>query len=187
MKIIVGLGNPGLKYKKTRHNAGFMAVDLLAKKQRARFKTNKDLASKIALTVIGDEVVAIVKPQTYMNNSGYAVSAVMDYYDADISDIIVIYDDVDIPLGSLRIRKKGSGGTHNGMRNILEYLNDEKFMRIRIGIGKTPPYKTIVDHVLGKFLKDEKEAVAKGTQKAADAAFCIIAESAEAAQSKYNG
>jgi len=122
-----------------------------------------------------------------MNNSGYAVSACMDYYDADISDITVIYDDVDLPVGNLRIRKKGSGGTHNGMRNILEYLENDKFTRIRIGIGKTPPYKTIVDHVLGKFLKEEKDSIEKGVKNAACAAAMIIEEGADKAQSVYNG
>lgn len=186
MKFIFGLGNPGMKYKKTRHNAGFMAADIIAKKLGARFKNFSRLSSKIAIADFGGETVAIVKPQTYMNNSGYAVSAVLDYYNADKSDIIVIYDDVDIAVGCIRIRKKGSAGTHNGMRNIVEYLDDNNFIRVRIGIGKTPPYKTITDHVLGKFLAGEMQEITKGIDSAAKAALCIIEEGTEKAQSKFN-
>ena len=187
MKFIFGPGNPGMKYSKTRHNIGFMALDCLAKTYGVRFKSAPKLSSKIALTVIGDETAVLVKPTTYMNNSGYAVSAVLDYYGGSADDIVVIYDDVDIPQGSLRIRKKGSAGTHNGMRNIIEYLETEDFTRIRVGIGKAKEYLTLKDHVLSKFPKDDIPVMEEAVKKAAKAAVCILEEGPEKAQSEYNG
>ena len=187
MKFIFGLGNPGMKYSKTRHNMGFMALDRLAKSFGVRFKSAPKLSAKIALTVIGDETAVLVKPTTYMNNSGYAVSAVLDYYGGGADDIIVIYDDVDLAQGSLRIRKKGSAGTHNGMRNIIEYLETEDFIRIRVGIGKAKEYLTLKDHVLGKVPKDDQPLVSEAVERAARAAACILEEGLEKAQSEYNG
>ena len=187
MKFIFGLGNPGMKYSKTRHNTGFMALDIIAKKCGVRFKNASKLSARMALTVIGSDTVALVKPTTYMNNSGYAVSAVLDYYGGSADDIIVIYDDVDLPAGSLRIRKKGSAGTHNGMRNIIEYLETEDFTRVRVGIGKAAEYLTLKDHVLGKFSKSEADIMSESIEKAAEAAVCVIEEGIEKAQSSYNG
>ena len=187
MKYIFCLGNPGLKYRKTRHNAGFMAADYLAGRFRVRFRNNSKLSAAIAECLISGEKTFIVKPQTYMNNSGYAVSAVLDYYGGSEKDIIVIYDDIDIQVGSIRVRAKGSAGTHNGMRNIIEYLETENFARVRIGIGSAPGYKTLVDHVLGKFLPEEQPGIEKSVTAAGDAAVCILEKGVEQAQAEFNG
>ena len=155
--IIVGLGNPGIKYEKTRHNVGFMFVDVVAKANSATFKLDKNLEAMVAEIYIKNEKHILVKPITYMNNSGNAVYKVLNYYKKenkiDVNDLIVIYDDMDLPLGSLRIRKNGSSGGHNGMKSIISCINSTEFKRIRIGIGR--PENNQIDHVLGKFSKNE--------------------------------
>ncbi len=182
MYVVFGLGNPGLKYKNTRHNAGFQVVDVLCKRHGIKLKTTK-FDAQAGQGMIGTQKVMLVKPTTYMNNSGYAVDGILNYYDVPPERAIVLYDDVDIAFGALRIREKGSAGTHNGMRSILSYLKTGDFPRIRIGIGKANI--SMVGHVLGKF--DDKEAAQALFDRAADACECLIAEGVAAAQAKYNG
>ncbi len=144
MKIIVGLGNPGEKYKNSRHNAGFMCVDVLSAHPSLNpvggvldFRLEKKLKSKIADTVVSGEKIILIKPETFMNSSGIAISKVLAYYKAGIESLIVISDDADIPLGEVRIRLEGSSGGQKGLQNIIDILSNEKFIRLRIGIGES--------------------------------------------------
>ncbi|MGI6152658.1 MAG: aminoacyl-tRNA hydrolase [Christensenellaceae bacterium] len=182
MFFIFGLGNPGLKYKKTRHNAGFCVIDELADRHGIRLKSTK-MEALLGQGMIGGQKAMLVKPVTYMNNSGYAVSAVLDYYDAEASQMMVVYDDIDLPFGTLRIRERGSAGTHNGMRSIISYLKTEDFLRLRVGIGK--PNISLTGHVLGKFPKEKREEAREMFSRAADACECILAKGVQAAQELY--
>lgn len=158
MKLIVGLGNPGLRYQATRHNIGFMFVDEIASKLKIEFNLNKQLKSLIANTTINGEKIILIKPQTFMNLSGEAVLAVTNYYKIDVSDILIVYDDLDLPVGKIRIRKNGSSGGHKGMSNIIELMKTSEIKRIRIGIMNNSKIDT-VDYVLGKFSEDDKALI----------------------------
>lgn len=184
MFVIVGLGNPGLKYKNTRHNAGFRALDVLSKRHGIRMKATK-FDAQAGQGMIGDQKVMLVRPTTFMNNSGYAVDGILNYYNIELDRLIVMYDDIDIPFGTLRIREKGSAGTHNGMRSILGYTGSGDFPRIRIGIGK--PENNLIGHVLGKFEKDRRDDADAMFERAADACESIVTEGVLSAQAKFNG
>lgn len=158
MKLIVGLGNPGLRYQATRHNIGFMFVDEIASKLKIEFNLNKQLKSLIANTTFNGEKIILIKPQTFMNLSGEAVLAVTNYYKIDVSDILIVYDDLDLPVGKIRIRKNGSSGGHKGMSNIIELMKTSEIKRIRIGIMNNSKIDT-VDYVLGKFSEDDKALI----------------------------
>ena len=181
MYLVVGLGNPGSKYELTRHNTGFISIDKFCDKHGITCN-KEDFFSVYGTGMVAGEKVIVIKPQTYMNESGKAVRAVMDYKKIDIENVIVVYDDLDIDNGKLRIRPKGSAGHHNGMKSIIEHLGSDKFTRIRVGIGKNP--YDIVDYVLGKFSKEEFETLA--VDKAADAIKTIITDGVEKAQSLFN-
>lgn len=166
MKIIIGLGNIGAKYLNTRHNCGFLAIDALAeelvkKGAEVRFEEEKKLKSAIAKIIYKDETILLVKPLTFMNLSGEAVTAILSFYKAPLENLAVIYDDIDLPLGKVRIREKGSAGTHNGMRDILEKLGTENFQRIRIGIESrgesAPEQQDLHSFVLSNFTDEEKQ------------------------------
>jgi len=158
MKLIVGLGNPGLIYKNTRHNVGFMFVDEIASNLKLKFTLNKQLKSLITHTTINSEKIIIIKPQTFMNLSGEAVLAVANYFRIEVEDILVIYDDLDLPIGKIRIRENGTSGGHKGMKNIIELLKTAEIKRIRIGIMNESTIDPI-DYVLGKFTDDEAAAI----------------------------
>lgn len=148
MKLIVGLGNPGEKYQKTLHNAGFMALDFLADRLGLGPFTNK--YKGLFLTAKeGTRNFALLKPQTYMNLSGESVRAAMDFYKIEPSEVLVLSDDMDLPLGTLRYRKKGGHGGHNGLRNIIQHLGDQNFPRLKIGVGRPDGKKSVTSHVLG--------------------------------------
>lgn len=184
MYIIAGLGNPGKKYEYTKHNVGFLAIDILAGK--LGIKVNK-LKHK-ALTgegFIAGEKVLLVKPQTYMNLSGESLREVMSFYKAETDHLIVIYDDIDIGLGSIRIRKKGSAGTHNGMRSVIYQLNSEDFPRIRVGIGSENK-GDLVDYVISGFKGEDARIIEESITKAADAAYCIVEKGIDIAMGEYN-
>lgn len=184
MYIIAGLGNPGRKYENTRHNIGFIALDLLA--ERNDIKVNK-LKHKALVGEgrISGQKVLLVKPQTYMNLSGQSLREVMAYYKEDPQNLIVIYDDIDIPEGTIRIRKKGSAGTHNGMRSIVYDLASDQFLRIRIGMG-TERKSELKDFVLGGFSKEEKDLLEGAVKRAALAAERIVEKGIEKAMNEYN-
>lgn len=154
MKLIVGLGNIGEKYQLTRHNVGFMILDEYAKVYNLEFKYEKNLEANIAVTMIKGEKVIIAKPTTYVNLSGNAVSKIMSYYKIDLEDVLVIYDDIDLEVGKIRIRETNGHGGHNGIKDIINHLNTKDFKRIRVGIGldRSMP----LDHyVLGRFSKKD--------------------------------
>ena len=184
MVVIVGLGNPGLSYKKTRHNAGFQALDVLADRLGVRVKT-KGFSALYGEGRIGNERVILVKPQTYMNLSGDAVQQILHYYHLEADRLIVLYDDIDLPLGSLRIRANGSAGSHNGMRSIISCIHAENFARVRIGVGKDESL-LLRDFVLKRPSKEEQKVLDEVFQNAADAAALIAAGKLNEAQMKYN-
>ena len=154
--LVVGLGNPGEQYRYTRHNMGFLTADLLADTWRVRMNKHKHKAEYGEATVQGKRIV-LVKPQTYMNLSGEAVASLLRWYHVPLSQLIVIYDDIDLPLGRLRVRGNGSAGTHNGMRSVIQHLNSQDFPRIRVGIGKPPEGWDLADFVTSRLTSGEQE------------------------------
>ena len=184
MYLIVGLGNPGLSYKKTRHNAGFQALDALAERLGVRVKT-KGFSALYGEGRIGGERVILCKPQTYMNLSGDAVQQLLHFYKLAPDRLVVLYDDIDLPIGSMRIRANGSAGSHNGMRSIISCIHSEDFARIRIGVGKDESLM-LKDYVLKRPSKDEQKTLNEVFEHAADAAELIVAGRLDEAQMKYN-
>ncbi|WP_188207362.1 aminoacyl-tRNA hydrolase [Alkalibacillus aidingensis] len=168
MKCIVGLGNPGLKYKKTRHNIGFHVVDHIASKNGWKFKKDK-FEAHYAIEHWNGEKVILLKPQTYMNLSGKSVRQVVDYFELDLEDVLVIYDDLDLPTGRIRLRQKGGHGGHNGIRNIIDQVGSKEFNRLRFGIGRPETDSPVVDYVLGKFSKQELKEVTPSIDLSAQA------------------
>lgn len=185
MKLIVGLGNPGNKYEKTRHNIGFMFTDELVKKNNFNFTLDKKLQTKIASGIINNEKVYIIQPQTYMNLSGEAVRAVCKHYGIDVNDILVIYDDLDLPVGKVRIRPNGSSGGHRGMQNIIDMLQTKEIHRIRIGIDGCDKDK-VIDYVLGRFNKEEEIEISLIISKADLMIESYLKESFENFMNRYN-
>ncbi|MDR1136366.1 MAG: aminoacyl-tRNA hydrolase [Clostridiales Family XIII bacterium] len=183
-QIIVGLGNPGRRYENSKHNIGFITLDRIAERNGAVINKLKFKALIGEARIAGVKTL-LVKPQTYMNLSGESVLAVMEYYKTPIEKLIVIYDDIDIPTGQIRIRKKGSAGTHNGMKSVIYNLQSEDFPRIRIGIGGTRD-GDLINYVLGGFRKQEAGQVREAVLRAADAVECILTENIDIAMSKYN-
>ncbi|MDR1573077.1 MAG: aminoacyl-tRNA hydrolase [Clostridiales Family XIII bacterium] len=185
--IIVGLGNPGRRYENTKHNMGFLALDLIAERNGIKINKIKHKALCGEGAVAGRRVL-LVKPQTYMNLSGESVRAVMDYYKTPPSGLLVICDDVDIPIGRIRIREKGSAGSHNGMRSVIGSLGCTDFPRIRIGIsdGQRERGDALVGYVLGGFRKQRVKEIEDAIERAADAAECLLSDGAKTAMNRYN-
>ena len=184
MKLIVGLGNPGKKYENTRHNMGFMAIDLIS--ELSQIDVDKEVFSGLmGRGKIFDEDVILFKPTTFMNLSGNAVSQVVRFFKIDIEDVIVIYDEMALEPGKIRLRLNGSSGGHNGMQNIIDLLGTSEIKRIRIGIGEPDEYNAI-DYVLGKPLKEEKPLIEEAIKNTADAVREILKSSFEKAMSLYN-
>ena len=182
--IIVGLGNPDRKYLKTRHNIGFRFVDQIKDSFSTNFKINKELNAGIAEFNYNGDKHILVKPLTYMNNSGLAVSKVLNYYKKTIDDLIVIYDDMDLELGQIRIRKFGSSGGHNGMKSIIEHLSSSEFKRIRVGIGH--PDDNQIDYVLGKFNKQEEKVIQEELAYAPNMIMDLINHGIDYLMNNYN-
>ena len=185
MYIIVGLGNPGDKYAKTRHNVGFNVIDLLAKEYSIdliKIK-NKALTGEGR---VGTEKVILVKPITYMNLSGESVADICNYYNIDLENLIVIYDDIDLDIGKIRIRKKGSGGTHNGMRSIIKCLGSNEFPRVRVGISRPQNGQDLADFVLSRFSKEDEKNLQESYEHAVAAVDCAIRENLDLAMNRYN-
>lgn len=185
MYLIVGLGNIGLKYKNTRHNMGFMAIDELAKRNGLRFNKKRFKGSVAEGTINGKKVV-LLKPSTYMNLSGDSVIEAYRFYKPDPKDIIVLYDDIDLDAGKLRIRPSGSAGTHNGMRSIVAALKTYGFARVRIGIGKNPPYMQLADYVLQKLKGNDKKTLEEACTRAAKAVEMIVSEGVDRVMNEFN-
>lgn len=185
MLLIVGLGNPGKRFDLTRHNAGFLVLDCLADRLGVKIGKIK-FQSLIAETQIDGEKVVLMKPQTFMNLSGEAVRAAAEYYKLASADIIVIYDDVDIAFGTIRLRPKGSAGTHNGMRNIVYQLESDQFPRVRIGIKAEKRDAELYEYVLSRFAKEEEKTLADVLDRATDAVLSIVREGIDVAMNRYN-
>ena len=184
MKLIVGLGNPGREYVHTRHNAGFEVMDAIADHVSADI-SQKKFKALIDKVRIGNESVLLMKPQTYMNNSGEAVRAAMDFYHLTPQDLLVIYDDMDMPVGRLRLRQKGSAGGHNGIKSIIAHIHTQEFDRIRVGIDKDARIPT-VDWVLGKIRKEDEEEYSKAVKLAKDAAVSAMSHSFAETMNQFN-
>lgn len=186
MYIIAGLGNPGKEYENTRHNVGFHVIDALADKYNISVLELKHKAMTGRGYINGQKVV-LVKPLTYMNLSGESLRPVTDYYKIDPEEeLIVISDDISLPPGQLRVRKKGSAGGHNGLKNIIKMLGTENFKRIRMGVGEKPKGYDLADWVLGHFNKEEKAAVEEAAEKAVKAVEMILNDGVDAAMNEYN-
>lgn len=184
--LVVFLGNPGLRYEGTRHNAGFMAADAFSRKHDVRI-SRVHFRALTAQCGIGGDQVLLMKPQTYMNLSGEAVGQAARFYKIPPEHILVLSDDITLPIGALRIRTKGSSGGHNGLKNIIEVLGTDAFPRIRIGVGSPPhPDYDTIDWVLSVFRDQDAEDMAEAASRAADAAECYIAEGPEKAMNRYS-
>lgn len=185
MKLIFGLGNPGGKYAATRHNIGFDTVTALADKYRIalREREHKGLCGK---GHIGGERVILIQPQTFMNLSGECVREFLNFYKATAEDIVVIYDDIDLAPGKLRIRAKGSAGGHNGVKSIVAQLGTQVFDRVRVGVGAKPEEWDLADYVLSRFTKEEEPLIRDGIARAVEAVETILGQGAEAAMNRFN-
>lgn len=186
MYLIAGLGNPTREYEKTRHNVGFDTIDVLAD------RINTDVAERkfkglYGKGMLGGEKVILLKPQTFMNLSGESVRAAADFYKIPPDHIIVIYDDISLDVGHLRIRTKGSAGGHNGIKNIIAHLGTQEFPRIKIGVGGKPPRMDLADYVLSRFPAEERKIMETAFKDAAEAAGVLIAEGPDAAMNRFNG
>ncbi|MCM1136689.1 MAG: aminoacyl-tRNA hydrolase [Clostridium sp.] len=186
MFIIAGLGNPKKEYDNTRHNIGFAMIDALAEKYNISVKEirNRAMTGK---GIINGQKVLLVKPLTFMNSSGESIRPIVDYYKADTaSELIVVSDDINLPAGQIRIRKKGSAGGHNGLKNIIAQLGSEDFQRIRIGVGGKPENYDLIDYVLGHFSKEEKEVMKEAVAKAVEALELMVAGDTDKAMNEFN-
>lgn len=184
--VIAGLGNPGGKYDNTKHNVGFDTIDLLSQRHGIKVSKLKHKAL-IGDGMIKNERVLLVKPQTFMNLSGESVRDLVEWYKVPMERLIVIYDDVDLPMGKIRIRPNGSSGTHNGMRSVIYQLQRDDFPRIRIGIDKAPEGWDLADYVLSRFNSEERKLINTAVTNAVDAAAAIVASGVSAAMNLYNG
>ncbi len=185
-KIIAGLGNPGREYAHTRHNVGFDTIDILADKYDIPVDTVK-FNAHIGKGVIEGEKVILIKPQTYMNLSGDSLKQVVDYYKVSVADgLIVVFDDIYLEPGMVRIRKQGSAGGHNGMKDIIKKLGTEEFLRVRIGVGEKPKNYDLKDYVLSHFSESDREKVDEGLIDAANAVSLMLTDGADAAMNKFN-
>lgn len=186
MYIIVGLGNPAGKYENTRHNIGFDVIDRLGEQENISVMDKKHKAV-IGKGVIAGEKCVLAKPQTYMNLSGESVRELLDYYKVDAADsLIVISDDVSLDVGQIRVRKKGSAGGHNGLKNIIANLGHDTFMRVKIGVGEKPKGWDLADYVLGHFSPQERSVMEEAADRAADAVRMMISKDADAAMNEFN-
>uniref|UniRef100_UPI003F693D14 aminoacyl-tRNA hydrolase n=1 Tax=Streptococcus pluranimalium TaxID=82348 RepID=UPI003F693D14 len=187
-KLIVGLGNPGSKFDQTRHNIGFMAVDTIVKELDLTFTEDKTFKAYVTSDFINGEKVYFIKPTTFMNNSGIAVKALLTYYNIAIEDLIAIYDDLDMEVGKIRFRQKGSAGGHNGIKSIIAHIGTQEFDRIKIGIGRPQNGMTVINHVLGKFSPVEMIAIDNTLDKIDKAVnYYLENDDFEATMRRYNG
>lgn len=180
MFLVVGLGNPGPKYAGTRHNVGFSVITELGDRHSLGFK--QEHKAMVAKGVIGGRKAIFAMPQTYMNLSGESVRALMDYYDVTPDELIVVYDDIDLDIGRLRIRQKGSAGGHNGMKNIIAQIGSQEFVRVRVGVGAKPVRMDLADYVLSRFSDEERPALQSSVKLAADCVEMILVDGGDSAR-----
>ncbi|MFC4713853.1 aminoacyl-tRNA hydrolase [Planococcus dechangensis] len=185
MKMIIGLGNPGKTYEKTRHNIGFQVIDRLANEWNAPLTQSK-FKGMYGVVHRPEGKVMLVKPLTYMNLSGECIGPLMDYYNVDIEDIVVIYDDLDLPTGQLRLRQKGSAGGHNGIKSLIQHLGTQQFNRMRIGISRPPVGMKVPDYVLARFGEQEQPLMADAVSKSAEACNYWLSKPFVEVMNEYN-
>lgn len=184
MKLIVGLGNPGKKFEQTRHNVGFMAIDELSKELGISVDQKK-FQGVYGKGVVNGETVYLLKPQTYMNLSGESVRPLMEYFNIDVEDLLVIYDDLDLPTGKVRLRQKGSAGGHNGMKSIITHVHTQDFKRVRIGIDRSSRH-SVIDYVLKPFSKEEAEPIQDAIERTVKACKAWTTNAFPEVMNKYN-
>lgn len=186
MYLIAGLGNPGREYENTRHNAGFASIDRLAEKNHISIDMKK-FQALCGTGYIGGQKVLLLKPQTYMNLSGESLRAACDFFKIDPEqELIVIYDDISLAPGQLRIRAKGSAGGHNGIKSIISHLGTQVFLRVKVGVGEKPQGLDLADYVLGHFSKEEQQVMQESFDRAADAAAALLSEEVQQVMNEYN-
>jgi PTH1 family peptidyl-tRNA hydrolase len=187
MKLIVGLGNPGREYRDTRHNVGFMVIDEIARRHQLTLgMAPSQVPDAFVAKRYGAEPLLVAKPLTFMNRSGDAVAALLRYYDITAADMLVVVDEVDLPLGRLRARARGSAGTHNGLKSLVQRLGTTEFSRLRLGVGRGDPRRDLADHVLSKFEPGEQPALDDLITRAADAAEMFAVDGIEKVMNAYN-
>lgn len=186
MKLVVGLGNPGVKYENTRHNVGFKVIDELSKSVSVSWR--EKFRAMIGESRVGDEKILLCKPLTFMNASGESVAEICRYYSSlnAQSDIVIVYDDMDFPPGQLKLRQKGSAGGHNGIKSLIHYLGTDEFSRVRVGIGRPRTGQDVVSYVLGTFGKEEQALVSESIVKAAEAIRFSLENSFDLAMNRFN-
>jgi PTH1 family peptidyl-tRNA hydrolase len=185
MKCIVGLGNPGKKYERTRHNIGFTVLDKLA--DHLKFPLNqRKFSASYGIDYIEGTKVCLMKPLTYMNLSGEAVGSFANYFDVSAEDILVIYDDLDLPVGKIRLRQKGGTGGHNGMKSMIAHLGRKDFKRIRVGIGRPAPGETVIDYVLQRFHPDERMKMSDAASRSVEACEAWLTNPFPEVMNRYN-
>ena len=186
MYLIAGLGNPGREYENTRHNAGFASIDRLAEKNHISIDMKK-FQALCGTGYIGGQKVLLLKPQTYMNLSGESLRAACDFFKIDPEqELIVIYDDISLAPGQMRIRAKGSAGGHNGIKSIISHLGTQVFLRVKVGVGEKPQGWDLADYVLGHFSKEEQQVMQESFDRAADAAAALLSEEVQQVMNEYN-
>lgn len=185
MKVITGLGNPGSEYEYTRHNIGFKVIDALSDKHRIPLTKAKFNALFGKGSIDGEDVL-LVKPLTYMNLSGEAISPILSFYKASVDDLLVVYDDLDLPVGKIRLREKGSAGGHNGIKSTISHVHTQEFKRLRIGIGRPEGRQPIVDYVLQRFSNDDRSAVEKAIEAATKACYSWMSSPFDQVMNHFN-
>ena len=185
MYLIVGLGNPEQDYSNTRHNMGFNTINKLAKQYEIEITRNK-FKGIYGTGIIENEKVILLKPQTYMNSSGESIKEILQFYKIDINNLIIIYDDIDIEPGVIKVRKTGGPGTHNGMKSVVHELNTQNFKRVRVGIGMPNEKEDLIEYVIGAIPEEDKKELDKGTDLAKDAIIEIIKNGIDIAMNKFN-
>ena len=187
MHLVVGLGNPGADYAKTRHNAGFLLAEKLAAQWQAGWNHERKFAARMAKAGHGGKKVLLCEPQTFMNLSGEAVAAVQQFYQLPLADILVVVDDADLPLGEIRLRPGGGSGGHHGLESVAQHLGSKAYARLRIGIGRKNEARQITGHVLGKFDADENAVLEMVLERAASQVECWLTAGLQKAMSQFNG
>jgi PTH1 family peptidyl-tRNA hydrolase len=187
MHLIVGLGNPGAEYAKTRHNAGFLLVEKLAAQWKADWNNERKFDSRLAKAGRGGKKVLLCEPQTFMNLSGEAVAAVVKFYQVSLEKVLVVVDDADLPLGEIRLRPGGGSGGHHGLDSVAQHLSSKEYARLRIGIGRKNEARQITGHVLGKFGADENAVLEKVLERAAGQIECWLDGGVQKAMNQFNG
>ncbi len=187
MRIVVGLGNPGKRYEATPHNIGFMVVDHLARDAGGDWKRSLRFKARTAKVSLGAETVLLVKPQTYMNNSGLAVGGLLRFHKIERSDLVVVMDDADLELGRLRIRARGSAGGHRGLASVIEHVGGDAFARVRLGIGRRNAGGNLVNHVLSGFDVSDREVVEGTVTRGAEAVCGVVRDGVNEGMNRFNG